>query len=281
MSWRDAGHWIDEKPEERQEVAANCVRALRRDAMKSADAGLVDRAFSDVSVAIRILVNCEPRHSLESWVAWSELEREVLRELEDISSRYPLEDRFLQWYELALAKCPQPGSRKFAALILRGEIGSELPEWKDWPWESLLEPRAQTVAEQSSPGTRLLNFFEGFGRLVPVGELEERIVVAKRLSKQSDPFAGLAMSVPENKDKADLRNLLARAQINCSFRDVAINALHIKRVGFSEATQGLAQLENRYGFKARLEVEGERESLQVSRLSDSGELVRLEWLLRH
>ena len=36
-------------------------------------------------MALRVIIECEPRHSLDSWVAWLWLEREVLKEVEDVS----------------------------------------------------------------------------------------------------------------------------------------------------------------------------------------------------
>ena len=45
MNWLTAAHWIAENPSERQNVAREVTEALRRSAIRSADAGDKMQAF--------------------------------------------------------------------------------------------------------------------------------------------------------------------------------------------------------------------------------------------
>ena len=99
MDWQLVAGWISGAPRERQLVAREAARAMRREAIRHADEGNSTQAFRDLSAAIRITVECEPRHSLDSWVLWREMEREITKEVEDVSSRYPLSDNHVEWFE--------------------------------------------------------------------------------------------------------------------------------------------------------------------------------------
>ena len=73
---------------------------------------------------------------------------------------------------------------------------------------------------------------------------------------------------------------LERIENNHSFRQIAIAALKVKRVGMQGAAQELAQLNDDYGFSSRLDETGERKSLKLSRVTPTGDVVEMEWLLR-
>lgn len=274
--WRGVGAWIDESPNSRQMVVATCVEALSRDAARAADSGLPDRAFTNLSLAIRILVECEPRHSLDSWLAWSELERDVLKELEDVSSRYPLQDKFSQWYESALAKTPRQTSRKLAGLMLQEEANATLT--LRGSAAQLLQPAE--AASNSSPGVRFLALFQRVGNLVPVESIREQIELATAVSKAHSPFSAPDVLERKGADSAELRTALARIGINRSYREIAIAALQIKRLGTDQAEERVANLQEQSGFKASIQNDGERESLMLSRLNENGDEVQMEWLLR-
>lgn len=274
--WRGVAHWIDEDPVSRHPVIENSVKALHRDAARSADKGLPDRAFSNLSVAIRILVECEPRHSLDAWVAWSELERDVLKELEDISSRYPLQDKFSQWYENALAKTPQQTSPKLAGLMLQEEANATLS--LQGSLDELL--KSHQGDSQRSPGSRFLALIRRFGDLVPVESLQQQVSLSSAISRAPSPFSAPEIMERKGFEADELRQSLARLGINRSYREIAIAALLIKRLGTEQAQQQLASLQEKSGFTATVRNEGSRESLLLSRLNENGDEVQLEWLLR-
>lgn len=274
--WRGVGAWIDEDPAKRQAVLATCVEALRRDASRSADDGLADRAFGNLSLAIRILVECEPRHSLDSWLAWSELERDILKELEDVTSRYPLKDVFSQWYEVALTRTPQQTPRKLAGLILQEKANATLTlQGSPDQFIQKIDP-----LNTQSPGARFLAFFRQFGDLVPVESVRQQIALATAISQAQSPFFAPEILESRGVDSSDLKKALARVGINRTYREIAITALQIKRFEEGKADQQIANLEKRSGLKATIQTDGQRESLLISRLNENGDEVQMEWLLK-
>ena len=178
MKWRVAAHWIAEKPRERQLVARGAVKALRLEAIRSADSGDQMQAFRDLSFALRILIECEPRDSLDSWVSWLNLERDVIEEVEDVSSRYELADAHVQWYENALARSPSATPRKLAGLILTESQGVEsLVEGLDM---SRLLPSSQ----EEGVGRRFLSVLKSAGNVVSVAELAREASVCRSIGKR-------------------------------------------------------------------------------------------------
>jgi hypothetical protein len=266
MKWRFAAHWVAEKPQSRQVVAREAVRALRREAIRGADNGNGMQAFRDLSMALRVIIECEPRHSLEEWVAWLELEREVLKEVEDVSSRYQLDDTFVKWYEGALAQCPQPTPRKVAGLILAESKGFQT-------LMSQLNLRGIVPdTNEGGPGRKVLTALAGVGELVSVEALQERERLAKSFAESP--------SLAEAGDLLEVEESLQRIESIYSFRRIAMSALKVKRVGIRGAAQELAQLREEHGYTARLDETNERRSLRFSRPSPSGEVVEMEWLLK-
>lgn len=274
MKWRMAAHWIADEPKGRQPVAREAVRALRREAIRSADNGEGLQAFRDLSVALRIVIECEPRHSLDSWVAWLELEREVLKEVEDVSSRYELADTYIKWYEGALRQCPRPTSQKLAGLILAESQG----------FESLVQDLdVRTILPQPSsggPGRKFLSALTGVGELVSVKSLQEKRELAEVFAKSSSLDEASSNLKLSRRLPLDLEQSLQRIENNYSFRQIAMSALKVKRVGMRGASQELAQLREDYGYTSRLDETNDRKALKLSRLSSAGEVVELEWLLR-
>ncbi|MGJ8725012.1 MAG: metalloprotease [Roseibacillus sp.] len=275
MKWRVASHWIAEGPSERQAVAHAAVKALRREAIRSADTGDHMQSFRDLSVALRVIIECEPRHSLDSWVAWLELERDVLKEVEDVSSRYPLADTYIKWYEGALAQCPRPTSRKLAGLMLAESQG----------FESLaqgLDLRGISVgAAEGGVGRRFLSTLKGVGELVSVESLQDKREFSSGLAKSSSLKEATEKLKHSEVWSPELEKALRQIDSNYAFRQIAMSALKVKRVGMSGAARELTQLREDYGYTARLVDEaGERKSLKLSRLTPSGEVVEMKWRLQ-
>lgn len=253
--------------------------SLRREAIKASDSGEHLSALRDLSIAIRIIIECEPRQSLEDWVAWLELEREILKELESTSSRYALSDTHSKWYESALAKCPKPNGQKFAGLLLNEQNG----------WDSILSERAAQVLvkrnqnhKSLSPGRSFLATLKGLGQVVAVEPLKDRIIFSKALAQSPDYRRSLAAMDETEMIPLGLTELFERVESNYSFRKIAISAFKVKRAGMAAASPELDKLRDSYGYQVRLDSSsGGREALKWSRLSDSGQLIEMEWVLTH
>ena len=277
MRWRFAAHWIAESPDERPErhvVAREAARALRREAIRAADNGDKLQAFRDLGSALQVITECEPRHSLEAWVSWLELEREILKEVENVSSRYSLDDTYIKWYESALAQCPRPTNSKIAGLILAESQG----------FESLVKQldvhRIAPQEVEGGPGRKFLSSLTGVGELISVEPLLERQLLAAAFAKASTLEEAMEDLRSANRLPLEVEASLQRIENNYSFRQVAMSALKVKRVGISGASQELAQLQKDYGFTARLDETDERKALKLSRLNPAGEVVEMEWLLQ-
>lgn len=274
VDWRVTAHWIAKSPIERQIVAREAARTLRREAIRSADSGNSGQAFRDLSIALRIIIECEPRHSLEQWVSWFELEREILKEIEDVSSRYPLEDGVVKWYEAALARCPRPSTQKVAGLIL---AESQSPESLvgNLKWNQLF-----STPEKKGLGRRFLASMEGFGTFLPKEALQERQRLAEVFAQSTSLSEASQRLAAAGRLSVEMEDGLQRIGSNYSFRQIAISALKVKRVGIGGAAQELAKLRKDYGFTARLDEAGSRKALKLKRLSPTGELIEMEWLLQ-
>lgn len=275
MKWRRAAHWIaEESSQQRHLVAREAARAMRQEAVRAADQGNRMQAFRDLSTALLIIIECEPRHSLEAWVAWMELEREILKDVEDVSSRYQLDDTYVKWYENALMQCPRPTSRKIAGLILA----------ESQSFESLV--RGLNIKDlfpsrtEKALGRRFLASMQGVGDLVSVESLQEKQMVAETFAQSSSIRGAVTQLLAKGKLPAGVQQSLQRIENNYSFRQIAMSALKVKRVGMDGAREELAQLREDYGYTARLDESNERRSLKLSRVNPSGEIVEMEWLLR-
>lgn len=276
MNWRLAAHWISDSPQERQIVAREAALALRREAMVAADNGEGMQSFRDLSVALRIIIECEPRSSLDSWVSWLELEREILKEVEDVSSRYALADTYSKWFEGALSQCPRPNGKKFAGLILAESEGydSLLSEvWSGSVFKSGSE-------EEGGVGRRFLSKLQRIGEVVSAEPLQKRIQLAQAISSASTlkDIATAAKSLDEL--TPSLEESFSRVENNSAFRQIALSGLKVKRLGMDGARTELAKLREDFGYQARVDTMGERESLKLSRLTPAGEVVEMEWLLQ-
>ena len=274
MKWGLAAHWIAEEPRKRQPVAYEAVIALRGEAIRSADNGKEDQAFRDLSKALRIIIECEPRHSLDSWVSWMELEREVLKEVEDVSSRYELADRKVEWYEGALARCPQPTPKKIAGLLLADTRGFEslVSQFDDRSLFS--DPRVGGV------GKRFLSTLRGAEELVSLESLEEQMELADVFARSSSLSEASNSLKSTGRFSLELERQLQRVRNNFSFREIAMSALKVKRVGMVGAAEDLKELRESYGYTARLDETDERKALKLSRLTPTGEVIEKQWLLQ-
>lgn len=274
MKWAFVAHWIAEDPSKRHPVAHEAVLALRSEAIRSADNGEEAQAFRDLSKALRIIIECEPRHSLEAWSSWLALEREVLKEVEDVSSRYELADGKVQWYEGALALCPQPTPKKIAGLILADTPG----------FTSLVAQFGEAGLFPSSsvggPGEKFLSVLRGFGELVSVESLEEQAQLAEVFAQSSSLEQASASLKASGKLTPELKKRLQLINNHFSFRQIAMSALKVKRVGMVGAAEDLKVLRENYGYTARLDETNERKALKLSRLAPSGEVVEKQWLLQ-
>lgn len=279
MRWRIAAHWIAgatsaNQHDARQHVAREAIRALRREAIRSADKGDGIQAFRDLSVALRVVIECEPRNSLAEWVSWIELEREVLKDVEDVSSRYELNDNYGKWYETALAQCPRPTSKKVAGLIL-----AEQPSLKDLlrqlDFEAAVSPKAE-----ASPGRRFLGIFRGVGGLVSADSLRERQELARVFAEASSLAVGAQALKEQGNLPLEVEESLQRIESNYSFRQIAMTGLKVKRLGMQGAARERAQLRDQFGYTSRLDQTDERMALKLSRLNPAGEVIEMEWLLR-
>lgn len=274
------GSWADEDLVKRYSVVSESVKALRREAMKSADKGDASAAFRDLSYAFRILTAWEPSHQLGSWVAWLELERDVLEELEDISSRYPLRDSKVKWFEDGLTKFRQPTGPKIAALILREREDLEtllLGDPKNLFHRITFDPNEL----QSLPaGQAFLQALRRPADLLPAEPSEQRITQANAIVAASTTARNWEQ-LGEMVDASDsLKKSFARIEANRSFREIALSGLRIKRLGTEGAQPELAKLRSEFGFQSRVVKEGERESLKLSRLTANGERIEMEWMLK-
>ena len=294
MQWRLAAHWIAESPEKRQVVAREAARSLRRTAFHNADEGNSVQAFRDLSTALRIIIECEPRHSLGAWDSWFELEREILKEVEGVSSRYPLADSYAKWYETALAQCPAPTSRKVAGLLLAesqtpqsfvGDLkglelkGLELKEFlaglKEFEVKGVLPSKVD-----GSPGRGFLGALRKVGDFVSVDSLEEKQDIARVYAHSSSLSEASAKLAKQDRLSLEMEEVFQRIEHNYSFRQIAMSGLKVKRVGIGGAKRELEQLRKDFGFTARLNETNERKSLKLSRVTPNGELVEMEWLLQ-
>lgn len=274
------GPWADESLKERFPTVIESVRALRREAMSSADKGDSLAAFRDISYAFRILSAWEPSHELGAWVSWMELERDILEELEDISSRYPLPDSKVKWFEDALTRFRQPSGPKIAALLLRE--GSEAPSLLDEdPKEFMrrLATKGKTKQELPAGRTFLANLRRPAEILSPDSSPEKikqaRAIVTASAAARNWDSLGQMVNASDS-----LKKSLSRIEANRSFREIALSGLRVKRLGAEGAQPELAKLRSEFGYQSRVVKEGERESLKLSRLTAGGERVEMEWMLK-
>ncbi len=274
MNWRMAAHWIAESPEDRHFVARAAAKSLHLQAIQAADNGDEKQAFRDLSVALRVIIECEPRHSLEAWVAWFELEREVIEEVEDVSSRYSIDDSYVKWYESALAQCPRPTPKKIAGLLLVDTQDLESLA-KGFSFDRVL-----TSSKALPPGQRFVATLKGVGDIVSVEELEEKESVAHSFADASSLSDAIQQLQANNRLPIGIDDSLHRIGNHFLNRQIAISALKVKRVGMQGATAELAQLRKDYGYTARLDQTNDRKSLKLSRLDPAGELIEREWLLQ-
>lgn len=277
MQWNLAAHWIADAPEQRQVVAREAALALRSEAILAADNGEAMQAFRDLSFALRIIIQCEPRHSLDSWISWLELEREVLKEVEDVSSRYALADTYVKWFEGALEQCPRPSGRKFAGLLLAESKG----------YESLLEQfqsggplLGQSNREEAGTGRRFLSRLEGIGQLFSVAPLQKRIRLSDSLVAASSLREIVSVMKAHEFYSSSMEESFTKVENNSAFRQIALSAMKVKRLGMDGAKPELAKLRDEYGYQARVDTMGKREALKLSRLTAAGEVVEMEWLLQ-
>ena len=208
-----------------------------------------------------------------------ELERSVLKELEDVSSRYSLPAQKIQWYEAAIAQLPKSEGGKLAALYLRDE-----PSLESVLQQSVIELKVSEV--KSEGGVRLpmgrafLQALRSPASLLPLDNGKKRIAIASMMATASYGEKGFVPLGEELNASPDLRGALARIEANLSFREIARSALRIKRLGDEGMSPELTKLRTEYGFQSQVVTEGQRESLKLSRLNVSGERVEMEWLLK-
>ena len=271
--------WVAEEPVERQLVVRQAVDSLRKEALKAADEGRSSDSFRDLSYAFRILISWEPHYSLAEWVEWLELERSVLKELEDVSSRYSLPAQKIQWYEAAIAQLPKSEGGKLAALYLRDE-----PSLESVLQQSVIELKVSEVKREGGVrlpmGRAFLQALRSPASLLPLDNGKKRIAIASMMATASYGEKGFVPLGEELNASPDLRGALARIEANLSFREIARSALRIKRLGDEGMSPELTKLRTEYGFQSQVVTEGQRESLKLSRLNVSGERVEMEWLLK-
>lgn len=274
------GSWADEDLVKRFPVVTESVKALRREAMKSADNGDSSAAFRDLSYAFRILTAWEPSHELRPWVSWMELEREVLEELEDISSRYQLPDSKVKWFEDGLKRFRQPTGPKIAALILRERKDLEALLLED-PKELFSGISFEVMEEAGLPaGQAFLQTLRRPAELLPAEPSQQNIAQANAILEASTSARNWVQLGEMIAASDSLKKSFSRIEANRSFREIALSGLRIKRLGPEGAQPELAKLRSEFGFQSRVVKEGERESLKLSRLTDTGERIEMEWKLK-
>ena len=270
--------WANANPKDSYGLVSASLEALRREAIKQADQGESAASFRDLSYAFRVLSAWEPSQNLDAWVAWHEQEREILKELADVSSRYQLADAKVKWFEDALTKFRQPTGSKIAALLLRDgkdlkTLLKEGPQLVDY--KAPLKP-----VTELPPGKAFLRALRRPADILPFDNEEGQIEEANAIAAASRTARSWEEVAEQVNASDDLKDSLARVDANLSFRAVAISALRIKRLGPNGAQTELAKLKDDHGFHYQIVKEGERESLKMNRLSAAGERIEMEWLLR-
>lgn len=279
LAWEEAGPWLRQDPEENGQVLGKIITVLARNAAAYTERGHSSVALKDLSVAFRILRSLEPRESLEAWVAWLELEEEVLRSLEAVSASNEIRSELTDWYRAAIRRGSQPEGPRMAAMLLGDAADFSLVLENGLAALEAGNTHADPSQGEFLPlrGRSIMSLVGMSADWLPVARLKEEIDLANRWRTM-----GLIHSLPDDWDaqpetRERLAGLLERIREVRALREVALAALAIKRGGAASESAELVRLENELGRRVELEREEDETSIRVHSSAGAAELT---WRLR-
>ena len=278
LPWREVAHWVAEAPASRQVVPEAAIEVLCEQAKLATDAGNGITGIQDLSYAMKCLHECEPRGSLDSWFKWFDLERKVLKEVENVSARHSLKDSHLQWFERAFALCSKPSGKKFAGLLLADEGVSSFKDLANYESLGRFTSSISKPSLDFKSGKSYLESSKLLAGVFPTEIVEEKSELADKLSKTENWEQAIALLRASDPQLVSISSgALDRFEENYEFRQIAITAFVVKRLGLSGAARERRVLLNYYNYHSRISGQ----SLKLNRYDKAGNVTgTAEWLLQ-
>jgi len=189
----------------------------------------------------------------------------------------------LEWFETAFARCSQPSGKKFAGLLLADDGGSSFEgRGKDYQNLSGLASSFSKPELDFKNGEAYLESSKSLGSIFPTDVLEQKSELADKLSKTENWEQAVALLKASDPKVVSLSSgALDRFEKNYEFRQIAITAFVVKRLGLSGATRERDILRQYYNYESRMNETEERQSLKLNRYDKAGNLTgAVEWLMK-
>ena len=134
-------------------------------------------------------------------------------------------------------------------------------------------------SKEAGPGRQFLNFLKGTGDVVSLEKQRKAMDRAQTLADAPSLNQGVKALRTAGEYTNELERILNRVSSCYTFRQVAMSGLKVKRAGWSQATRD--NLRNSYDFHPQIETkEDGRKYLELTRFSDTGDELALQWILR-